>query len=283
MAQNNTDIDSGMKVILPYLARDPLYKTEKPYATDFDVSAIPGAKNTNHVIELVEHTVYNARALAKHFILEENGFEFLKSQTCVDVANCDDEDLIYTKFRVEIEAILHEHFPYYKHFRYLDHQVRKRSALFPGSPGEQVRFAQPASLPHTDFTTRGGFLRMAERFPKKVYCDEDFDLINIWTVLKGPNNDWPLAVCDFKSINSAVDCIPNDILHDTTVGENGLLYHDDRHRWYYLADQETDDLIVFRNANSLGNRANAYHAAFNTGTSHGPARQSIEIRFACFR
>ncbi|KAI1841739.1 hypothetical protein JX266_012107 [Neoarthrinium moseri] len=275
--------NSGMNVVLPYLARDPLYKTEKPYATDFDVSTIPGAKDTNHKIELVEHTVHDARATSKSFSLEKNGFQFLKGQTCIDVTNCDDDNLIYTKFRPEIAAILRKHFPFYKSFRYLDHQVRKRSPLFPGSPGEPVNFAQPASLPHADFTTRGAVLRMAEKFPETVYCDMEYDLINAWTVLRGPNNDWPLAVCDFNSIDSAADCIANDIIHENSVGENSLLFNSDRHRWYYLADQRPDDLIVFRNSNSLGKRANSYHAAFDTGAVHEPARQSIEIRFACFR
>jgi hypothetical protein len=51
-----------------------------------------------------------------------------------------------------MEAVLRMRFPEYKRLLYLDHQIRKRSALFPGSPGVRVEHAQPATLPHSDFT-----------------------------------------------------------------------------------------------------------------------------------
>ncbi|KXX77253.1 hypothetical protein MMYC01_204944 [Madurella mycetomatis] len=275
--------ESKVHVPLPYLVRDPLYKTEKPYAAVFDVSDIPDAKATNHVIDLFEQDVHNARHLPP-FSLQENGFEFIKHQTCLDAGDFDDWDLVYDKFRVEMEAVLRSRFPFYKSILYLDHTIRKRSPLFPGSPGQPVTFPQPAALPHFDFTTRGCHLRMALRFPKtpEVYRGKDFDLINIWKVLKGPNNDWPLAVCDAKSVDFATDLVANDVINEQTVGENGLMHYNPRHKWYYLADQEVDDLVVFRNANSLGERAVAFHAAFDPGTVDGPPRQSIEIRFAAF-
>lgn len=78
---------------------------------------------------------------------------------------------------------------------------------------------------------------------------------SIWKVLEGPNNDWPLTVCDAKSVDLAADFTANDVINEQTVGENGLMHYSPSHKWYYLADQEVDDLIVFRNANSLGKRA----------------------------
>ena len=80
-------------------------------------------------------------------------------------------------------------------------------------------------------------------------------LHSVWRVLKGPNNDWPLAVCDYQSINLEHDVIPNDVLHEDCVGENWLLYKASGHAWCYLSNQEVEDVIVFRNANSLGRRS----------------------------
>lgn len=74
----------------------------------------------------------------------------------------------------------------------------------------------------------------------------------MWRVLQGPNNDWPLALCDFSLI-STEDIATNDALHYKRVGENSLLHHNDTQQWYYLSDMEPDDLIVFRNADSEGN------------------------------
>lgn len=70
--------------------------------------------------------------------------------------------------------------------------------------------------------------------------------------MKGPNNDWPLALCDFSLINAEEDVVTNDALHYKRVGENSLLHYSDTHRWYYLSDMMEDDLIVFRNVDSQG-------------------------------
>lgn len=47
----------------------------------------------------------------------------------------------------------------------------------------------------------------------------------------------------------------NDVLHEDSIGENVLLYKDPHHQWCYLSDQDEDDLIVFCNVNSRGQRA----------------------------
>ncbi len=164
------------RVAMPYLARDPVYTTEKPFAAVFDVSGIPGAKPHNHVIELFQQDVHDARHFPP-FNLDENGFEFIKWPSSLNPSNCDDSDFVYANFRVEMEAALRSRFPWYKRLLYLDHQVRKRSTLFPGSPGARVSHAQPAALPHSDFTTQGAFIRMAEQFSDEMYQGKDFDML----------------------------------------------------------------------------------------------------------
>lgn len=77
---------------------------------------------------------------------------------------------------------------------------------------------------------------------------------SVWRVLRGPNNDWPLGLCDYDSV-SPEDSIANDFLCSTFVGENKLLHANPNHRWYYLSDQKVDELVVFRNIDSKGKRA----------------------------
>ena len=109
---------------------------------------------------------------------------------------------------------------------------------------------------------------------EQYYFDRDFDLLkyvcsplfqrrsgtaefvlsSVWRVIKGPNNDWPLALCDYQSIDFGADVLSNDVLHKDHVGENEILHKASRHAWYYLSDQTVDDLIVFRNTDSKGVR-----------------------------
>jgi hypothetical protein len=58
-------------------------------------------------------------------------------------------------------------------------QVRKRDASFPEEPGKVTTAAQPAALPHSDFSRDGGFLAMEQFFPgqQKYFENRDFDLI----------------------------------------------------------------------------------------------------------
>ncbi len=47
----------------------------------------------------------------------------------------------------------------------------------------------------------------------------------------------------------------NDAIRRDTISENSLMHFNEAHRWYYLKDQGTNDLLVFRNSNSRGKRA----------------------------
>lgn len=78
---------------------------------------------------------------------------------------------------------------------------------------------------------------------------------SVWKVLVGPNDDWPLAVCDYTSIDAANDARPADRVLFDRVAENQLLFYNPNHRWYYIPQQRTDHLLVLRNTDSSGKRA----------------------------
>jgi hypothetical protein len=111
-------------------------------------------------------------------------------------------------------------------------------------------------VPHVDFSVYGAYLRMKAVFPEEVedFTNRNYDFINVWRVLKGPNDDWPLAICDSRSVDFQNDVICNDALYSNRVGENRLLHASDQQQWYYLSAQEEDDLIVFRNTDSTEKR-----------------------------
>jgi hypothetical protein len=106
---------------------------------------------------------------------------------------------------------------------------------------------------------------------------------SVWRVLEGPNDDWPLAVCDFQSIDPERDTTNNDSLHFTRVGENTLLHPAESHRWWCLSGMEPDDLIVFRNTDSEGKMPRGFHASFNNPHARDQLRHSVEVRLVAFR
>ncbi|KAF9765338.1 hypothetical protein IL306_002426 [Fusarium sp. DS 682] len=285
----------GLNVQLPYLKKDDLYRHQKPYTTDFAIDHIPGSVASNHRFEYQNVHVVDAQNSRETFYLEKHGFCFLKAKTSIDLESSNDLEYVRDVYFPEVEKALHEALPGYERIDYLDHLVRIRDEAFPEKVGERTAYAQPAALPHSDFSKHGGFLAMKEFFPgqEQFYENRDFDLINVWRVLRGPNNDWPLAVCDYQSVNFETDTIDCDVLHESSVGENVILFRNPEHKWFYLSSQGVGDLIVFRNTSSKEKRPGtcpvpkpdqiSFHAAFNTGIGASQPRHSIELRVVAFR
>lgn len=81
------------------------------------------------------------------------------------------------------------------------------------------------------------------------------DQLSLWRPLRGPNDDWPLALCDAETIDHSKDLRVSDVVHFNRTGENILLHANEAHRWYYMSRQNRDELFVFRNCDSQGRRA----------------------------
>jgi hypothetical protein len=71
-------------------------------------------------------------------------------------------------------------------------------------------------------------------------------------------NDWPLAVCDASSVESA-DTQASDLIYPDHVAENALLCHNSNQRWFYLSNHLESEAIVFMQSDSLG----AYRGMFS--------------------
>jgi len=82
--------------------------------------------------------------------------------------------------------------------------------------------------------------------------------ISVWRVTQGPNNDWPLAICDYSTIDLN-DLESTDVIHKERIGESLRLYHNRSQRWYYLSDQNTDEVTIFRNTDSRGTHIPCKH------------------------
>jgi len=270
---------------IQYLAREKLYESEKPYSAEFEIEEQDCTKKTNYILSTQPVTVYEIQ-LPNRFNLDVHGFCTLKSGTKLRVQDAlTQPEAVESAYMDEIKAILHKHFPEYRRLEGMEFVVRKRDERFPSDDLAVVTHEQPACLAHSDYSVDGALLQLRASFPgqEEYFQDEEYDIINVWRPLVGPNDDWPLALCDFTSIDPEHDLAAADLLHVNRVAENQLLYHNNQHRWYYVQAQEPDDLIVFRNVDSTGKRARAFHCSFFNPNSQGPPRQSCEVRFVAFR
>ncbi|KAF5004780.1 hypothetical protein FDECE_8737 [Fusarium decemcellulare] len=266
----DTTSNGDISTFISFLARDEICRTEKPYAASFPVGNIQGAKSNNHIFDIKPIIVRDLRNQHLELELDTHGACFLKAKTSLKAEEASDASTVaMKKYAAEVVAIIKDRFPHYVDIQLMDFQVRKRSPNFPHGGGQLAEFTQPATVPHTDFSVHGN--------PVSLTRD------SVWKVLKGPNDDWPLAVCDFSSIDWENDTTANDAVLLQRTGENWLLHHSDRHRWYYLGRMGEDDLIVLRSTDSAGKWPCSFHVAFYNPMATDDPRESVELRVVAFR
>jgi hypothetical protein len=72
---------------------------------------------------------------------------------------------------------------------------------------------------------------------------------SVWKPLRGPIHDWPLAICDAESVDKE-DVTPADVVSLEQAIENMVVHYNPKQQWYYLSNQEPNELLIFRQADS---------------------------------
>jgi hypothetical protein len=63
-------------------------------------------------------------------------------------------------------------------------------------------------------------------------------------------NDFPLTLCDRRTIDYASDATAMDIVSSNYANENTRLYFNEKHEWHYFHGLEVDEVIAFTQADS---------------------------------
>ena len=149
--------------------------------------------------------------------------------------------------------------------------------------------AKPARYPHADNTdsSAAGQIELIAAFVDDLDLRDysRYALYNLWRAVSPPPQDFPLAVCDARSVAPGDEVTVTAITVERTVGEirhdtTGYL-HNPAHRWHYFPDMTTDEVIVFKAHDTDPSRARRVpHTAFTDPTcpSGVPTRASVEMR-----
>ncbi|CZT10390.1 uncharacterized protein RAG0_14881 [Rhynchosporium agropyri] len=266
-----------------FLARDKFFEVEKPYSLRYPPDE--GLPQSNIKRETVKVAIRNMRKGEPHS-LERNGFQVIHIQSAMDYVDFADDELIKTVYLPELQTALLQELGG-KHVHVMDFAVRRRHSQFPISTGKEFETLQPAALAHIDFTVREG-----ERLIQVMYGERAIELlrchwqiINIWKPLRGPLNDWPLALCDAQSVDFRNDIMAGDLVYENFATENLQIMHNPHQKWFYLPDQTTSEVLIFKSADSKHSDAPASpHAAFyNSKVAPDELpRESIDCRAFVF-
>ena len=73
-----------------------------------------------------------------------------------------------------------------------------------------------------------------------------FQIINLWRPIKHAAWDWPLALCEGRSVDAAKDLIPTTLKYPDRDGETFSVTFSEAHRWKYLRGMEPDEGVLIK-------------------------------------
>jgi hypothetical protein len=233
----------------------------------------------------VQVEIHNARLRADAeqrdgFGMHPSGFELLHFPTQVN--NFLDQTQLESIYEAEVKNFLKTVTGGYR-VHIFDHTLRASDPELRET--KQVR--EPTCLVHNDYTSRSGFVCLRERLGEeaKTLAQGRFQIINLWRPLVDPVEDYPLVLCDARSLKPAhlVDTERRAASH---IGEIQLAVHDSAQRWYYYPDMRPNEVLLFKTFDSVDGGARPYSIHTGVRLPNAPAnakpRESIETRLFVF-
>ncbi|KIW28117.1 uncharacterized protein PV07_07799 [Cladophialophora immunda] len=285
---------------IEYLAVDAKHQHEKPYELRFQAGGtIP---ETNMVDESRKVLICNFRPLENSRNFEEYGFSAEKIGCTLPSAEYDDKEKVGKTYYPAIKRMLWQKFPDATQIRILEHGLRKRDPEFPATDKPFFKHVQPSTIAHMgqwldtilcrygthqvpDYsiysaarTAQGAFKMGPDQYRRLV-------TVNVWKSLQGPGNDWPLALCDWRTLDRPSESVVVDVVYSKDFTENESVYYSPNHKWYYFKDLQDDEVIVFHQTDSaLPGGGGVAHASFQNpdADKNAAPRTSIELRAFVF-
>jgi len=214
------------------------------------------------------------------FGMHASGFDLLEFPTRVD--NFLDAQAIASVYEAEVEAFL-KSVTGCSRVHIFDHTVRASDPEL--RELKQVR--EPAQLVHNDYTAKSGLVCLRENLGAEAerLARGRFQILNVWRPLVDPVEDYPLALCDARSIER-LDLIDSERRAPNHIGEIQLAVHNAGQRWFYFSAMRPPEVLLFKTFDSLdgGVHPCSIHSAIHLPQAPADARprESVESRAFVF-
>ena len=243
------------------------------------------AHKIDQPMTIVEVAIDNARKRADvdqrdEFGMHPSGFELLHFPT--QVTNFLNQTQIESIYEAEVEDFLKAVTGGYR-VHVFDHTMRASDPQLRDI--KQVR--EPTCLVHNDYTSRSGFVCLRENLgdDAEALAQGRFQILNVWRPLVNPVENYPLALCDVRSLKPA-DLVDTERRALNHIGEIQLALHDPAQHWYYYSDMRPDEVLLFKTFDSLDGGVHPCSIHSTVCLPNAPAdakpRESIETRAFVF-
>ena len=102
---------------------------------------------------------------------------------------------------------------------------------------------------HVDQTTASASARVHRHLPAEdvpALLERRFQIINLWRPIGRPAYDWPLALCDYRSIDPNADLVPTDLVYPDRKGETNSVRFNPNHKWKYLRGMTPEEFVLIK-------------------------------------
>ena len=234
-------------------------------------------------------TIRNGRLNSGKFSLDVEGFAFAEHNT--KVTDFFDDAQLASIYTPEIEKLVAKHAGASKVVVF-DHTRRSSDAAV----REKHSARDPVSAAHADYSDNSAKQRLVDVLGDKAkdHRGKRFSIINVWRSMNNVIQEWPLAVCDARTIND--ELLYSTVRHAPVRAEPSFEYnrpsetrhaaYDAGNKWYYFPDMNRNEALLFKNFDTLtdGTARYSMHTAFEDPNSPAKPlpRESIESRVLAF-
>jgi len=265
---------STIEAVLNYIVDDG--------APVFTIVAAPGGSDTRSggTPDPRRVIIHDGRPQARDFLLERNGFRFVRHDT--KVADFYDESEIKRAYYPEMEALIKAESGA-KRVVVFDHTLRTAD----DEMRAQRKIREVVPRVHNDYTEWSGPQRVRDLLPDEAdeLLRRRFAIVQVWRPIRHPVESFPLAICDARTV-SPDDLVISERRYPNRVGQTYAITYNPAHKWYVFPRMRREEAIVFKVFDSIkdGRARWTAHTAFDDPTSPPNARprESIEIRTLAF-
>jgi len=224
--------------------------------------------------------IRNGRLQAKEFVLEREGFRFVRHDT--KVADFYDEAEVRRVYYPEMEALIRAESGASRVVVF-DHTLRTADDALRAE--RKIREVVPRV--HNDYTEWSAPQRMRDLLPDEAdaLLRRRFAIIQVWRPIRHPVESFPLAICDARTV-SPDDLVISERRYAHRVGQTYAITYNPNHKWFWFPRMRREEAIVFQvyDSEKDGRARFTAHTAFDDPTSPENARprESIEIRTLAF-
>jgi hypothetical protein len=248
----------------------------------FTIVATPGGSDTRAggTPNPRRVTIHNGRPHAGDFVLEREGFRFVRHDT--GVKDFYDDAEIKRVYYPEMEALIKAQSGA-RRVVVFDHTLRTADDEL----RESKKIREVVRRVHNDYTEWSAPQRVRDILPDQAeeLLKRRFAIIQVWRPIRHPVETYPLAMADARTL-SPDDMIISERHAPGRIGQTYAISYNPQHKWFWFPRMRREEALVFKvfDSEKDGHARWTAHTAFDDPTTPPNARprESIEIRTLAF-